>query len=155
MKAKLIALTTLLTLAGCQAGPLDVLYKEGSTRSERQLAYDQCFISALKEVPQNMVTEVSGGDWIPGVVRCNTDSNNNTTCGEIGGYTTPIDSYSYDTNKKLRDRVIDRCLADKGFSTIVRPVCKTREERATYAMLPNQPNAANIACVSGQSFDPN
>ncbi|TNB46135.1 hypothetical protein FF124_19720 [Martelella lutilitoris] len=150
----LLSFAMLAVLAGCQSGPIDVLYKEGSTRAERQQAYDQCFIQALREVPQNMVTEVSGGYSVPGFIDCNTDGNT-TVCGEVGGYTTPVSSYSYDTNEKLRNRVINRCLTDKGFSTIERPICESRDERTAYALLPTQPNAAQIACVSGQSFDPN
>ncbi|PRX04324.1 UNVERIFIED_ORG: hypothetical protein BCL66_11926 [Martelella mediterranea] len=149
-----LSIAVLAALTGCQTGPIDVLYKEGSTRAERQEAYDQCFIQALKEVPQNMVTEVSGGYSVPGFIDCNTDGDR-TYCGEVGGYTTPVTSYSYDTNERLRNRFINRCLVDKGFTTIERPICETREERTAYALLPEQPNAARIACVAGQSFEPN
>ncbi|TCT43061.1 hypothetical protein [Martelella mediterranea] len=142
-----------LALVACQTGPLNVLYKEGSTRSQRQEAYDQCVIKALKEVPQNMVTEVSGGYSMPGYVDCDTDGNQ-TYCTEVGGYTTPITSQSYDTNRNLRSRVINRCLEDKGYAAIQRPVCDSKTERASYAMLTRQPNAADITCVDGQSFDP-
>nr|WP_272210561.1 hypothetical protein [Marinicella sp. W31]MDC2876458.1 hypothetical protein [Marinicella sp. W31] len=155
MKAKsILSVGMLVALTGCQTGPIDLLYKEGSTRSERQLAYDQCFIQALKEVPQNMVTEVSGGYSVPGFIDCNTDGDR-TYCGEVGGYTTPVSSVSYDTNERLRNRIVNRCLAEKGFSTIERPICESREQRNAYALLPAQPNAAQIACVAGQSFEPN
>lgn len=154
MHRQLLPLTALAVLVSCQTGPVDVLYKEGSTRTERQTAYDQCFIQSLKDVPQNMVTEVTGGYSVPGVVTCDTDGGN-TVCGEVGGYTTPVESYSYDTNEKLRARLVSRCLADKGYGMIERPLCKTREERAAFAMLSAQPNAADIACVSSRGYDPN
>lgn len=143
-----------LALVACQTGPMTVLYKEGSTRPQRQEAYDQCYIQSLREVPQNMVTEVSGGEIVPGFISCREDDDR-TYCAEVGGYSTPISSTTYDTNERLRNRVVNRCLEDKGYARIERPRCDTREQRAAYAMLPAQPNAANITCVDGQSFDPN
>lgn len=145
MIRKAFAFAVVLGLAACQTGPVSVLYKEGSTRSERQDAYDQCFIAALKEVPQNMVTEVTGGYSYPGTVTCNDKG----VCAEIGGYTTPIESYSYDTNEKLRDRLIDRCLANKGYTGVTVPYCQTKEERAAYRMQVAQPPISQLTCVTG------
>ncbi|WP_174802659.1 hypothetical protein [Martelella limonii] len=148
MIRKFPALAVLLGLVACQTGPVSVLYKEGSTRSERQQAYDQCFIAALREVPQNMVTDVSGGYSVPGTIACS----DNGICTEVGGYTTPIESYSYDTNEKLRDRVVDRCLQEKGFEAVQVPYCQTKEERAAYSLQMAQPPLSEFACVTGQTF---
>ncbi|WP_180901182.1 hypothetical protein [Martelella soudanensis] len=143
-----LPLAVLVSLVACQTGPVSVLYKEGSTRTERQEAYDQCFIAALKDVPQNMVTEVTGGYSYPGYVSCNSDGDT-TVCGEVGGYTTPVESYSYDTNEKLRKRLINRCLSDKGFSGVEIPYCQTKEERAAYQMQTTQPPLSELTCVTG------
>ncbi len=150
MTRKALALAVLMGLVACQTGPVSIMYKEGSTRAERQEAYDQCFIAALKDVPQNMVTEVTGGYSYPGFVSC--DTNGDTTiCGEVGGYTTPVESYSYDTNEKLRQRLINRCLEEKGFSGVEIPYCKTKEERAAYQMQTTQPPLNELTCVTGQT----
>ncbi|WP_176086615.1 hypothetical protein [Martelella sp. HB161492] len=139
-----------LLLAACQAGPINVLYKEGSTREQRQEAYDQCMIEALKEVPQNMVTEISGGYSVPGYVSCQ-DKNDRTYCTEVGGYVTPVTSESHDTNAALRSRVINRCLDKKGYTSIVRPICPSQQERAMAASQIAQPPQSAISCVAGQS----
>ncbi|TPW30138.1 hypothetical protein FJU08_12535 [Martelella alba] len=151
MSKPVLTLSVCLLLVACQAGPINVLYKEGSTRDQRQEAYDQCMIEALKQVPQNMVTEVSGGYSVPGFISCEDKDDKRTYCTEVGGYVTPVTSESHDTNAALRARVVDRCLAEKGYTSIVRPICPSQQERSMAASQIAQPPQAAISCVAGPS----
>lgn len=128
-------------------------YKAGSTHVDRQLAVDQCRIASLKEIPQSMATQVSGGYYNPGTVSCSTVGNY-TSCNNVGAVNIPATATSYDQNQSLRDRFINRCLQDKGYQLIPNiPVCGSEAERKAALYSPQPASAAAFKCSAGVRLD--
>jgi hypothetical protein len=111
-----------LALLGCQTEPATIVFKPGASLAATTLAVDQCRIASLREIPQALATNVSGGVHHPGTTQCST-VNGFTTCNQIGAVNIPASSSTYDVNGDLRDRYIKRCLASKGFSVSAGPPC--------------------------------
>lgn len=118
-----------LVLAGCQTEPTRTIFKPGATYEQTQDALDACKIASLREIPQSMATQTTGGFYSPGTVQCSTVGGF-TSCNQVGGVNIPAQSTSYDVNEGLRDRFIDRCLASKGFAVLDIPACKTADQKA-------------------------
>lgn len=113
----------LLALAACQSPSSSfVVWKPGASYDQTQRDTDQCRIAALREVPQSLATQVSGGVYVPGNVQCSTIGTL-TSCNRVGGVNIPASSTTYDVNEELRSRQINRCLQAKGYSVTVLPDC--------------------------------
>jgi hypothetical protein len=145
---KKLQLVAVLLLAGCQTGPLPSAFKPGTNASERQVDYDQCKIASLQPIPQAMATQVSGGVHTPGSVQCRTIGTI-TSCSESGGLNIPATATTYDANQGLRDRFINRCMMQKGYSILARPACGTESERLKAATTPQPANPADYKCTPG------
>ncbi|MER9175281.1 hypothetical protein NKH72_17020 [Mesorhizobium sp. M0955] len=141
-----------LLLTGCQTGPQPSAFKPGSTAPQRQLDYDQCKISSLREIPQAMATQINPGVHTPGTVTCNTYGTS-TYCNEMGGLNIPASSSTYDANQGLRDRFIARCMVEKGYSIVDRPACPTAEARQKAAVTPQPTNPNDYQCTPGINMD--
>jgi hypothetical protein len=76
-----------------------------------------------------MATDVQPGLNLPGTVHCNTFGTT-TTCRESGGVDIPATAQTYDVNASLRDRFMEKCMQDAGFTITMIPLCRTDAERA-------------------------
>jgi len=149
MRYTLVALSV-LALAGCvSSGPAPTLYKPGATKTETQAALDDCRVESLAKVPQAMATDVSPGFSSPGTLQCNTVGNY-TSCNRVGAVNIPASATTYDVNQPLRGRIIDRCLAAKGYKTLVLPRCTSEQASAIRASgkRPSPPT-----CTIGDTLD--
>lgn len=117
---KKLQLVAVLLLAGCQTGPVPAAFKPGTNASQRQADYDQCKIASLREIPQAMATQVSGGVYTPGSVQCRTIGTI-TSCSESGGLNIPATATTYDANHGLRDRFINRCMGPISTQALLDP----------------------------------
>ncbi|WP_155256380.1 hypothetical protein [Mesorhizobium loti] len=149
---KKLQLVAVLLLAGCQTGPVPAAFKPGTNASQRQADYDQCKIASLREIPQAMATQVSGGVYTPGSVQCRTIGTI-TSCSESGGLNIPATATTYDANHGLRDRFINRCMMQKGYSILSRPACSSESERLKAATMPQPANPADYKCTPGINMD--
>ncbi|WP_299481968.1 hypothetical protein [uncultured Roseibium sp.] len=138
-----LSIVFLLLLAGCQTGPTTILYKQGSTFAQRQNAADACNIAALKAVPQSTAVASTPGYYNPGYTTC-TPIGNSVSCSTVGGGYTPGSVYSYDPNQKLRNRQFAKCIVNKGFIAIEKPICPA-DSTAKYPH--RQPSEDQIQCV--------
>ncbi|MBZ9683126.1 hypothetical protein LB531_20930 [Mesorhizobium sp. CO1-1-2] len=125
---KRFALAALAVVAGCQTGPVPIIYKPGADLNSTLAATDQCKIDSFKEIPQSIATDYHPGYSNPGTVQCNTYGTM-TTCNRVGAVDIPASSNTYDVNASLRDRYIQRCLEGKGFGVKMDGrACSTRAE---------------------------
>ena len=147
-----LQLVAVLLLAGCQTGPVPAAFKPGTDASQRQADYDQCKIASLREIPQAMATQVSGGIYTPGSVQCRTIGTI-TSCSQSGGVNIPPTATTYDANHGLRDRFINRCMMQKGYSILSRPACSSESERLKAATTPQPANPADYKCTPGINMD--
>lgn len=123
-----IAGFAVLLLTGCQAGPTYVVFKPGVSLDQTSAAIDQCRIQSLREIPQALATDVSGGVYSPGSLQCTTYGNS-TSCNRVGAIDIPASSSTYDVNQDLRDRYVKRCVEAKGFSITPSRACLGDSEK--------------------------
>jgi hypothetical protein len=141
-------LVSAFVLSACQSlgGSVEVVHKTGSTLAQRQGVIDTCQVAALKDVPPAYETRIVGGygggfgprycaGW---------------ACYGYRGYAAPPTTVSFDPNDPLRARQFQRCLRNKGYSLISRPVCTTEQETSAYLNEKRQAPAAGISCVAGE-----
>lgn len=147
MKSATLLTAAGIVLAGCvSSGALNVIYKEGSSRTQRTTAVDDCRIEALGKVPQRLTTDYSPEYSKPGSMQCSTIGTT-TKCNRVGAVSIPGKVSAYDANQKMRDRVINRCLIAKGFGIIQVPQCATaNDKKAVRKFVDRQPSRSQIAC---------
>lgn len=148
-----LTLILALALAGCvsSSGEMTAIYKPGSSFAQRSAAFDQCKIASLREIPQTMQTDTTGGYYNPGTLQCSTNMGM-TTCNRIGAVNIPSSSVTYDANEGLRVRYIIRCLNAQGYSMIPTRRCNSDAERkAAKANLVSQ--SPTVACVDNPTLD--
>jgi len=142
----------LVGVTGCQMAPEYLAYKPGTTQSVRQVAFDQCKIESLREIPQNMAMTYSPGYYNPGTLSCSTYGNY-TSCNRIGEVNIPGSVGSYDANDSLRNRYLMRCMEAKGYRMIKGvPLCKSEALRRA-ALNEPQPADPSGICASGVPLD--
>lgn len=131
MRKVRVVLLVGLSLAACTTANQQITYlsKPGVDGPGTQAAMDQCRIASFKEIPQAMVTDVQSGLNIPGTVHCNTFGST-TTCNQSGGVNIPATAQTYDANDSLRNRFLEKCMRNAGFTVTMLPLCRTDAERA-------------------------
>jgi hypothetical protein len=117
--------------SGCTTD--DVGYRPNTTLAAKDNTYFQCKIAAAKNVPVNTVVETSPIQTTPIKTTCK-DGECTTTGGETygGGVS------SYDANKGLRDQFFNRCIKEKGFSSITLPACRRKQIPEGYKPSPDE-----------------
>ena len=141
-----------LLLAGCQTTPstTNFFHKTGSTISDKQVAYDQCKIQSLKEIPQAIGTSITPGMSSPGTTYCNSyGPYGGIQCNTYGGYNIPPQIDNFDMNDGLRERFVNTCMAKKGYSIKIMPYCKDGE--SGYSALDPAPVLSKIHCIEKTS----
>ena len=122
-----------------------MVHKTGSTVEQRRAVIDTCQVAALEQVPPSFQTRTVGGygGFGPGFCR-------GFSCYGYGGYGYAPRIVSTDPNEALRARRFQRCLRQKGYSIIARPVCSTQNEALAYKAQKRQASASRISCVSSE-----
>lgn len=152
MKNTTVSIIAMLALYSCQTGPQLTTYKAGTVFSQRQAAYDQCKIASLREIPQAMTSQTSGGYYNPGTVQCSTIGNY-TSCNRVGVVDIPATTSTYDENQSLRTRYITRCLEAAGYQVVNRPVCPSQADRQKAIYSPQPPSVEQFTCDGGMALD--
>lgn len=117
-------------VAACTASePALFIHKPGVSVAGKQAALDECRIASLREIPQTVVSQTSGGYYNPGTLQCNTVGGI-TNCYRVGAVNIAPTTTTRDVNEDLRARYINRCLREKGFSLTAIPRCVMPSEIA-------------------------
>ncbi|MCB1343544.1 MAG: hypothetical protein KDK24_21260 [Pseudooceanicola sp.] len=113
-----IPLVSLLVLAACE--PLSIYYRPGVTVAKLETDRTACEVSALRDVPVNKELRERPPILIPGETFCNAAGACVTRPDRwvSGGF------YTIDTNRELRLRVTDQCMAKKGYQPVSIPRCE-------------------------------
>lgn len=120
-------LTTIMMLSGCST--VTLLWKPGTSVTQKQYDYDECTIEAIRKVPVNQVTNYTPGYYSPGTTQCRRVGDK-VACYQVGEVNIPGNISTYDKNQALRTRVLDRCLAAKGYQQKQVPVCTNSQQKA-------------------------
>ncbi|MBX4996717.1 hypothetical protein HJB72_01760 [Rhizobium lentis] len=153
MKMRVVAAVALAAIAGCQSAPRYTPYKAGTVQSDRQLAFDQCKIASLQEIPQSMAISTSPGYYNPGTLSCSTIGNY-TSCNRVGEVNIPASTSTYDQNGGLRERYLMRCMASKGYTMLEKlPLCSSEKERQAALYQPQPASPAQMKCTAGVALD--
>ena len=107
----------LFLLAGCDAG-LSTYYKTGAQVSRLKTDTVNCEVKALKDAPVAMQTRQRAPIFYPGTQICN-----GATCYYRPGFWVDGGFYTVDVNQGLRERVLDQCMAQKGYQPVNLPRC--------------------------------
>jgi hypothetical protein len=117
MTTYLKIIPAMLVLASC--GPMSIFYRPGVSVSRMQNDTTNCQVAALKDAPVANQIRQNPPIFYPG----------RTVCGAAGScYRTPgfwVDGglYTVDVNRDLRGRVLDMCMAEKGYHPVTIPNC--------------------------------
>ncbi len=117
MRSLLFALF-FLALGAC-ATPLELYYKPGADVTRMQTEETKCEVAALRDAPVASQVRQDPGLYVPGYRSCNGAGN----CTYYPGFWRPGRVYSVDVNAPLRLRLMDQCMAAKGYQRTQIPQC--------------------------------
>ena len=131
----------LAVLCGCDAGPQTQVWKTGVTPAQRQADVTACDVVAANQVPAAMAVAQTPTYTTPAYTSCygsgfgygygySSQANCTTTGGQVYGGQT----YSYDANAGLRERVSAQCLAQKGYAGITFASCTADDLKGAMAL---------------------
>jgi len=124
MKKMLFVGAVVLILTGCITPvATTALFNPGVTVAKKQRDLDQCKIASFRQVPQTVVSHVSGGYYHAGDVRCrertgDKDKGKGVYCERVGQVYIPPSTTMRDVNANLRWRFVRGCLEDKGYRVV-------------------------------------
>jgi len=118
MKKILIVVLSAFVLTACLSSPTTSLFKPGTTFEQKQRDLDQCKIASFQKIPQTLQTNVMGGYYNSGNLKCHTNDKGNTSCKRVGEYYQPPTAVTFDRNDGLRWRFVKACLQEKGYGLV-------------------------------------
>jgi hypothetical protein len=143
-KYSMISIIIALATSSCAPSTVDLYYKVGTDFQDVQLARDECKMSSFGVIPQNMMVEQTPGYHDPGNLVCD-GYGTFLACRRVGSFTVPGRTYTYDVNQGIRDRYVERCMADKGFALAEVKTCQ--KDQRGYDPADKAPPLSEISCV--------
>ncbi|MBJ6371563.1 hypothetical protein [Sedimentitalea arenosa] len=142
MRILRLAPLALVALTACDTG-LSTYYRPGVSVSRMQTETTRCEVAALKDAPVANQVRQRPPIFYPGTQYCNSAG-----CYYRPGYWVDGGFYTEDVNRGLRARVLDLCMAEKGFQPVSLPACSA----AVTAAAPMQatrtlPQLTSASCV--------
>ena len=131
-----------LALGAC--APMSLYYRPGVSVAQMQSDSTECEVRALRDAPVANQIRQNPPVLIPGNTWCNADGQCHTAPGTWvdGGFT------SVDVNANLRDRVMQQCMAKRGYQPVTLPECSASVKAA---VVPGQtttlPGLTETSCV--------
>ncbi len=102
-------------MIACGDGSVNMLYREGLTYDQLDMATTSCEVYAAQQVPASIRTTTTPAYTTPVQTYCNTVGGF-TNCYNTGGQTFGGDTVSSDANEALRTKVKNQCYAQQGIS---------------------------------------
>ena len=135
-----------LVLSAC--GPLGLYHKAGVPVAAMNNTLTDCEVEALAKVPVDQRIERDPIRIVPRRI-CDSAGNCTVVYDRVGG-----EVRTYDANAGLRARVMNQCMANKGFTYVNLPACSQGVKRAAPAgattVLPRlAPNSCAIRNADG------
>ncbi|MFC6687319.1 hypothetical protein [Jhaorihella thermophila] len=117
MKTTAIPAVALLALAGCT--DVTFYHKPGVAVGRAQTDTTDCEVEALQKAPVANQIRQEPPIYYPGRTVCDPSGN----CWTTPGYWVEGGIYTVDVNRELRARVMDMCMAGKGYAPVTLPRC--------------------------------
>ncbi len=117
MKTTPFLTVALLALAGCT--DVTFYHKAGVAVSRAQTDTTDCEVEALQKAPVANQVRQEPPIFHPGRTVCDASGN----CWSTPGYWVEGGIYTVDVNRDLRARVMDMCMARKGYAPVTLPRC--------------------------------
>ena len=161
LKFSLIGLVSVALLSGCGGQKYNDAYAykiEPTTKGQKAKDLLDCSVQAAQAVPTNTKVETTPRYTTP--VSCSSYTSYggyvDTDC--TGGQTYGGQTYSYDANATLREKVRLQCMADRGYLTTTNPIpyCEPEQVPAGYitAMtIVHEPKAGACAINGTDQYD--
>ncbi|MEX0339355.1 MAG: hypothetical protein AB3N11_09980 [Arenibacterium sp.] len=125
-----LSIVLILFLGAC--GPVATFYREGAPVTRLNSDQTACEVAALKDAPVANEIRRSPPIFYPPRQVCNSSG----ACYTRPGYWVEGPIYTVDVNKGLRARVLNSCMAKKGYSLVSLPRCTQSTALQTTARLP-------------------
>lgn len=138
-----LVLLSSVGLAACDTS-LTTFFKPGVSVSRLQTDQTRCEVDALKDAPVANEVRQRPPMYFPGRSVCNAGGQ----CWREPGYWVGGGFYTVDTNAGLRARVLDMCMADKGYKPVTIPACSAAvKQAAPRAQTTTMPKLTDTTCV--------
>lgn len=125
MKPSVLMPCLLLILAGC--APMSIYYRTGTPVARMQADTTRCEVRALREAPVATQIRQYPPTYVPGARVCNARGD----CWTRPGYWIDGPLYTVDVNARLRARVEQLCMAEKGYRPVDLPLCPAEVRQST------------------------
>ena len=112
--------------AVCACAPLSTYYKPGVSTARLEQDQTACEVSSLRDAPVATQIRQRPPVFIPGERICDAAG----SCIERPGYWVSGGIYTVDVNEGLRARLMDICMAKKGYQPVTIPRCDPAVEKA-------------------------
>lgn len=112
-----LSLFATFLLAAC--APMAIYHKPGVPVSRMQTDTTDCEVKAVKDAPVANQVRQYPPIYVPGNRVCDSSG----TCWTTAGYWMDGGVYTVDVNADLRGRVMDMCMAGKGYRPVSIPNC--------------------------------
>lgn len=151
----IIFVVTAIGLSACAPTTQTVYWQDGTTQGRINQAVTQCQVEALQSVPQSVAVGTTPRYTTPVQTNCY-DTGYGLQCNSTGGQTLGGQTYSYDPNSDLRNRVEAQCMANRGYSLVSLPVCTPEQRRSgnLRGFPANLPPIQSVACVYDGTYLP-
>ena len=106
--------------AVCACAPLSTYYKPGVSTARLEQDQTACEVSSLRDAPVATQIRQRPPVFIPGERICDAAG----SCIERPGYWVSGGIYTVDVNEGLRARLMDICMAKKGYQPVSIPRCE-------------------------------
>lgn len=129
-------------LASC--GPVSMYYKPGASVSRLDTDTTNCQVAALRDAPVANEIRRSPPVYYPGPRICRPGGN----CYYRPGYWDPGNIYTVDTNKPLRDKVTQQCMAARGYQQVNIQRCSEGVKQSAPAVQTTvMPHLTQSSCI--------
>ena len=115
----LFKLFVVLPVLLVSCGPLTVYHRPGVSEAQLDREYLACEVSALKQAPVANQIRQHPPRYYPGHRYCNSEG----ACWTTPGYWIDGGSYTVDVNQGVRSRLLQSCMAKKGYLQQDLPRC--------------------------------
>jgi hypothetical protein len=135
----------LLLLLAAACVPYRGYYKDGAPVARLNGDLTECQVQGVNRVPANTQIRTTPITVTPGRRVCSGDG---TSCTYIRGDIIGGETYSYDANAGLRERVVAQCMGARGYRPVEIPLCPSGARESVLAQAPRTlPTLSSATCA--------
>lgn len=141
------AISVCFALSACVPTSEAYLWKDGATTLQISRQSTECEVASLNKVPASNQVGTTPSYTTPTQTYC-TGYGYSASCTTTGGQTYGGNTYSYDANADLRQRVFNMCMQRNGYRSVTVPTCTADQTKAgrRVSSLNRLPVLDNVVC---------